>query len=255
MKYVKEAPQLATSERHYEDLLAKYYSWMLGDYESKVRETRLFFETLALTPRQSGQVADLGCGSGVQSIALAQLGYEVLGVDLSATLLKELKKRAQGLNIKTVCSNVLELGHWIHPSSLELVTCLGDTLTHLNTPDQVKRLIRGVFEALEPGGKSIWTYRDYSKELTGTDRIIPVRSDETRIMTVFLEYRFDVVEVHDVIYERTEKEWILHKSSYTKLRLDPEWIGAVFEEAGFVLERNETENPMVQVIARKPKIS
>jgi SAM-dependent methyltransferase len=244
---------LTTSERHYEDLLAKYYSWMLGDYEAKVRETRLFFETLALTPRQTGQAVDLGCGSGVQSVALAQLGYEVLSVDLSITLLKELEKRDQGLNIKSVCGDMLELGHYARPESMELVTCFGDTLTHLNTLDEVKRLIREVFETLEPGGMSIWTYRDYSKELVGTDRIIPVRSDETRIMTAFLEYKSEVVEVHDVIYERVGNEWVLHKSSYKKLRLDPKWVGDAFKKVGFVVERNDTESRMVHVIAHKPK--
>ena len=69
------------------------------------------------------------------------------------------------------------------------------------------------------------TYRDLTKELFGTDRFIPVRSDENKIMTCFLEFENeDSVVVHDLVYMRRDSGWSLNKSSYRKLRLGIGWI-------------------------------
>src|ERR1700727_53008 len=40
-----------------------------------------------------GQIVDLGCGSAVLSAELAAAGYDVLGVDFSAAMLKIARKR------------------------------------------------------------------------------------------------------------------------------------------------------------------
>jgi cyclopropane fatty-acyl-phospholipid synthase-like methyltransferase len=42
----------------------------------------------------SGKALDLGCGSGVQSLVLADHGLEVVGVDLSETAVAQAKQRA-----------------------------------------------------------------------------------------------------------------------------------------------------------------
>jgi SAM-dependent methyltransferase len=43
-----------------------------------------------------GEILDVACGAGRHSIALARSGYDVTGVDLSATFLDEARRRAEG---------------------------------------------------------------------------------------------------------------------------------------------------------------
>jgi hypothetical protein len=52
----------------------------------------------------------------------------------------------------------------------------------------------------------------------GEPAIIPVRSDERRILTCFLEYEEDTVVVHDILHERSGDIWDTRVSSYRKLR-------------------------------------
>ena len=52
--------------------------------------------------------------------------------------------------------------------------------------------------ALERGGRFVITYRDLSREALELDRFIPVRSDDTTILTCFLEYEPETVKVHDL---------------------------------------------------------
>lgn len=49
------------------------------------------------------------------------------------------------------------------------------------------------------------SFRDYSVPLQDEKRFIPVRSDEGRILTCFLEYSEDSVLVHDILHERAAR--------------------------------------------------
>jgi hypothetical protein len=101
------------------------------------------------------------------------------------------------------------------------------------TTAAVADLCRSAWQALVPGGRFIVTFRDLSNELTGLDRFIPVRSDDDRIFTCFLEYEPETVKVHDLVYSREPTGWNLEKSWYRKLRLSPAQVVEMIEAAGF----------------------
>jgi len=69
---------MVTVKEHYENHLAKYYSWMSGGFTKKLEENRKFFKDHNLWPRSSGVAVDLGAGPGFQSILFAELGYHVM---------------------------------------------------------------------------------------------------------------------------------------------------------------------------------
>lgn len=230
---------MATPQDHYRNLLAHHYSWMFGlSFDEKVAEQRAIVEPL-LRDIPRGQAVDLGSGPGYQSFALAQLGFSVLALDTSAELLSELEAAVRSHaypNVQTHNADMLLLLDYIRPGAASAIVCMGDTLTHLTSPDDVRGLFRAVATALAPGGLFVLTWRDLTHELTGADRFIPVRSDEDRIMTCFLETTSPTtVQVNDLIYTRdpTKRTWGLAKSSYPKLRLAPAWIATELTAAGF----------------------
>lgn len=219
---------------HYSNLLARHYSWMFGlRFDEKVTEQcTILAPLLAGTPRRLA--VDLGSGPGFQSIALAQLGFTpVLAIDTSAELLDELAAHSATSSICTHHGDILSLRDFVQPSEASAIVCMGDTLTHLPHPDAVRRLFAQVASALAPGGHFVLTWRDLTEELTGTDRFIPVRADEEKIMTCFLEYLSPTtVQVHDLVYTRSGTLWTLEKSSYPKLRLSPAWVTQELSAAG-----------------------
>lgn len=79
--------------RHYDDLLAQHYSWVVGiPFAEKVEEQRRLLAELGLAENPKDLALDLGCGPGYQSAALCDLGYrEVIALDHCQTLLDELK--------------------------------------------------------------------------------------------------------------------------------------------------------------------
>lgn len=239
--------------RHYDDHLGPVYEWMAGPFEAACQPNIELFDELGLVASPQSLAIDLGSGHGLQSVPLARRGYRVIAVDTCHSLLRSLDGRAANLSIETLQSSVADCWAEI-PARVELVVCMGDTLTHLGSLDAVEKLIGHVAGALREDGFFVTTFRDYvSAPLSGDQRFIPVRSDENRILTCFLEYQDDFVRVHDIVHERSGSVWNLAVSSYTKIRLDPRWIADQMREHGLEIVLDRAQRGLVTIAARSRK--
>lgn len=231
-------------EKHYQQLLAANYTWMLGgDIEQAAQRQRALLESvLGGRATEPGPAVDLGCGSGAQTLALADLGYDpVFAVDTDEALLAELRAYATGrAGVQTVHGDATTAVAEIDPETLHVAVCMGDTLPHLPSHAAVTTLFDHTARALRPGGALVLTYRDLTHPLYGADRAIPVRSTADKIMLCFLDFAGDdTVEVHDIVYTRAGDGWQVTKSSYPKLRLAPQWVTDQLAAAGFVVDHHE----------------
>jgi SAM-dependent methyltransferase len=239
--------------RHYDELLAEHYSWMVGiPFEEKTAEQKALLAELGLRAGHHGAAMDLGCGPGYQSAALADLGFSrVIAVDTSQTLLDELTALKGSRPIEPVRDNLLNFQRHA-PPNMEAIVCMGDVLTHLESHRDVSRVLADAFAALAPGGRLVLTFRDMSQALEGLDRFIPVQSDANRVMVCFLEYEPQTVVVHDLIHSRAANGWNLRKSSYRKLRIAADDVIRQLEDLGFEIAVNGQAARMWAISARKP---
>ena len=235
---------------HYENHLARYYVWISGGVDEKVEENRKFFVDHGIQPIRSGLAFDLGAGCGFQSVPLAQLGFRVVALDLSHKMLAQLRKTAKNLPIETICDDLSNFTNY-KSGNIELMVCMGDTLTHLDAFKKVQALLDTVFSSLETGGCLILSFRNLTQELVELDRFIPVKSNETTIFTCFLEFEKDSVKVHDIIYEKNNAQWVLKKSVFQKLRISPDWTQKYLQKIGFTIEFYDEQNGFIFIIARK----
>jgi SAM-dependent methyltransferase len=249
---------MSTVNEHYECLLSQHYTWMFGvSFEDRVSEQKSFLSrTLApldYTP-EAAMAVDLGCGPGFQTIALAELGFSpVIGIDTNAELLEELRSHVGSLSVRVENADLRDLPAIVQTGQATVIVCMGDTLTHLPVKSDVSALFQGVFDRLRAGGIFVITYRDLTKELHGTDRFIPVRSDENKIMTCFLEFENgDSVVVHDLVYIRQDSGWSLSKSSYRKLRLGIDWVREELSAVGFNILSKDLSGRLIGLAAVKP---
>lgn len=108
--------------------------------------------------RPSQRVLDIGCGSGIDSVALAAWGFrQVVGIDRCATKVAQARRRATvfGLADQTsffVCA-VNELGRRCEPELFDVVL---DSLcwnnVHALRPHATPAFVRAVARVLRPGG-------------------------------------------------------------------------------------------------------
>ena len=99
---------ICTAKDHYDHFLAAHYTWMSGGHASQVAKNRNLLNQFGFTGRPGAIALDLGCGSGYQSLALAEQGFSVVAVDTSQQLLDELKSIAAGHPITVVRGDMLD---------------------------------------------------------------------------------------------------------------------------------------------------
>lgn len=237
-------------KEHYDKHLGNFYSWMAGDFDEKKNDFRRFCEQNGITPFDSKTALDLGAGHGIQSVALAELNYRVKAIDFSHQLLTELSTRKKELPVEIINDDIRKVAEY-KDCRPELIVCCGDTLPHLSSAEEIAQLIKDSYHTLVPEGKLILSFRDYSQELKGTSRFIPVKNDSKRILTCFLEYFPDMVRVTDILHEQENGTWQQKISSYGKVRISQEAVLRALKEAGFHILFHDTLQRMVTVIGQK----
>ena len=237
---------------HYASHLAPIYAWMCGGAEGALARGDAELDALGLLPRASRRAVDLGAGFGMHAIPLARRGFEVLALDSSPELLRELRSLAAALAVEAVQGDILTFRKRLAGGAPEVILCMGDTLTHLTDLRAVDSLCADAAAAMAPGGTFVLSFRDYTKPLEGERRFLPVKSDADRILTCFLEYGEDYVDVHDLVHERRGGEWQQRVSAYRKLRLAPERVVAALGRAGFETRRQAGLNGMIRLVSTLP---
>jgi protein-L-isoaspartate O-methyltransferase len=235
---------------HYDTFLAGKYAWISRGQHGQIRRNREFFLTHDIVPHDNPAAIDLGAGCGFQSVPLAQLGFSVTAVDFSKPLLEELRTQSGALPIVTVLDDIRNYSSWTgrHPS---LIVCMGDTITHLPSPEDTEDLFRQCFSELESGGRLILGFRDYSQEPDGAVTVIPVQRDTDRIFLCRLEYHADTLTVQDILYSRERGPWERTAGKYRKIRIGPDALTRMLTGAGFAVEYSSADNGMITVIAQK----
>jgi len=239
-----------TAKDHYHTHLGNFYSWMAGDFEAKQKEHQQFLEEQNIAPQSTKLAIDLGAGHGIQSVSLAKLGFKVKAIDFNPQLLTELTQNSKGLDIEVIENDIRTFSQHLsqHP---ELIICWGDTLTHLDTENEIEQLLSDCCTSLTQNGKLIISLRDYSNELIGDNRFIPVKSDDNRILTCFLEYFPAYVTVTDLLYEREAAGWVQKVSSYNKVRISINSIKNLLLKSGMKITFEGTITRLNTIIAEK----
>jgi SAM-dependent methyltransferase len=93
-----------------------------------------------------GRALDAGCGTGFQTAILEELGYETLGVDLSAALLGAAQRRCPEARLVQGDLQALPF----RDRTVDLAVSCGSTLSFVADPG---RAVRELARVLRPGGR------------------------------------------------------------------------------------------------------
>jgi hypothetical protein len=143
----------------------------------------------------------------------------------------------------------------------DLVICMGDSLTHLGSLQEVDLLFKNVYKSLKKEGRFLLQFKDLTKPLINGDRFIPIRSDERTVFTCFLEWEPSmvglkpdgsgrIIKVHDLIHvKKGIGAWELCSSWYFKLGISGFVVKDLLEQNGFSKVEIGTEEKMVFISA------
>lgn len=101
---------------------------------------------------QGAKVLDLCCGMGRHSLALAEAGYEVTGIDLSEALLREARAQAGAGKVTWLRSDMRKLPL---AGGFDAVVNLFTSFGYFEEDEEQVKVLREIHRMLKPGGKFI----------------------------------------------------------------------------------------------------
>lgn len=105
---------------------------------------------------RSSRVIDLGCGDGRAMRGLWQVGYDVLGVDMSQPMLACVKSDALGeeFSSRLIRANLVQLGG-LADAIADHAVCLFSTIGMIRGRENRQTFIRDVARIVKPGGRFV----------------------------------------------------------------------------------------------------
>ena len=103
------------------------------------------------------RVLDAGCGTGTLALELAERGHPVAGIDLSEAMIGVARRKDPAGKVTWRVADITTLEPARQEPPFDLITCVADTLNHLETLDLWEQAFRRLGARLRVGG---WLFFD-----------------------------------------------------------------------------------------------
>lgn len=195
-------------------------------------------------PIKSGKALDIGCGMGISTFALEELGFEVTGIDVQEELVEKAKEIAGDIGYKAKFM-VMDARKLDFPNeSFDLVALLGNPLPHLSVYD-FDRIVQEAFRVLKPGGALFIEYADWVKLLHDGYKHVLVEDP-------FISFHVSL----DTTKGQVERLFInLEKGYFFRVKINvwaPWIVEFILRKAGFDVKSHYTSERIVVTIGVKP---
>lgn len=102
------------------------------------------------------QVLDIGCGTGVFALLLADRGADVVGIDPARASVDVARAKPGSERVRWICGDATALP----PLRVDLATMTANVAQAIVDPGTWRKTLRGAYEALRPGGHLVFETRD-----------------------------------------------------------------------------------------------
>jgi glycine/sarcosine N-methyltransferase len=170
----------------------KFYDALSSDYDSMINFDSSLLKRTALLNNfiipGNKAAADLGCGSGLDSIALSHIGYHVTGFDISQSMVNTASANAHRLGV-----NAEFYSHPIHlipkqfNNKFSFAVSLGNSLANINRKNLALSFAR-IYKLLNPGGQLLVQILNYDRILSSKERIVGITEKENTTFIRFYDF-------------------------------------------------------------------
>ena len=180
-------------------------------------------------------VLDLACGTGALTCLLAQRGYEMIGVDLSAEMLSVASEKARDLTgvipPMFLQQPMEELDLY---GTIDACVCCLDSVNYVTRPDRLRRAFQRVHLFLMPGGLFIFD-ADTPEKLRAMDGQVFLDETEDTYCVWRGEWspRRRVCTFGMDLFRREGDVWLRGEELHEEYAYEPEELEDYLRQAGF----------------------
>jgi SAM-dependent methyltransferase len=176
---------MITGSKNFYDEISGFYGKMI-DFEKNLELRISAYKNIFPVP---GKVVDIGCGIGLDSIALAKNGHLVSAFDPSPKMIEEAKKNAGQYNQKIEARvNSFESIQSQYTGKFNYVVSVGNTIAHLSSAELLKAF-KKINRLMAPGGKTFLHILNYDLILRESRRINNISIREGHAIIRFYDLR------------------------------------------------------------------
>jgi SAM-dependent methyltransferase len=165
--------------KNFYDEISGFYGKMI-DFDKNLELRIAAYKNIFQVP---GKVADIGCGIGLDSIALAKNGHDVTAFDVSPKMIEEAKSNAEKLNLQ-IDAHVHSFNSLpnVYHGNFHYAVSVGNTIAHLSHSG-LRQAFKKMYNLLLPSGKVFLHILNYELIIKESKRInnIAVRDGQVII--------------------------------------------------------------------------
>ena len=163
------------STSHFDRIAEVYDDSLPSHVVAHYLEKRVRFVSEHCPP---GRGLDVGCGTGVLAARLARRGYEMVGIDPSVEMLRELRARAPDVETITGSGTALPFDD----GTFDLVLSVA-VMHHIAEPDAVRRTLAEMVRVVRPAGRVlIWDHNPHNPYWGRLMARVPQDTGEERLI-------------------------------------------------------------------------
>mgnify|MGYP001393120238 FL=1 len=206
-----------------------YYDKMI-DFDSALQKRKILLSNFI--DDKINTVADVGCGTGVDSISLSQLRLNVTSFDPSAEMINTARTNSDKHNCKidfhTFGANEIPKTFY---NKFDLVVSLGNTLANIPFT-KIEKSVAKLFKLLKKDGRVLIQILNYEKILKEKERIVNITKKDDEYFVRFYDFgkkdlTFNILKF---ISDQTKKKELISTKIFPYTSKE---FKKVFKEAGF----------------------
>jgi glycine/sarcosine N-methyltransferase len=178
-------------------------------------------------------ILDCACGSGIQSIGLAEMNYKVCASDISPRLINILEKRSKDrrLEITTKVSDFRNLKEWSN-NKFDSVICMGNSLPLVEGRKDISLALEKMIQLTKTNGLIIIGLHNYLK-LRKEKKVFNLRkANESEIIFDIRDFKEDKVKIDYLFYRINENGWTNKRYKKSYLMISPKELIEKMNTAG-----------------------
>ncbi|WP_425447078.1 class I SAM-dependent methyltransferase [Dethiothermospora halolimnae] len=184
---------------------------------------------------RNSDILDIACGTGNYTIELSKLGHNVDGIDLDGEMIERAinKSNDEDVDINVIKGNMLSIKEIFKDKKYDMVFSLGNSVVHLNSIEDVKKLVYDVYSILNENGSLIIQIINYDRILKYSIDHLPTIDREEKGVKFIRNYCFKNNKVYfntEIVLTNKEESY---KNSIPLLPLKSSEILNILEEVGF----------------------
>ena len=222
-----------TSQDPYHDF-ADRYDWFHGKINEYKPELVDFYRKL-FTEHDVQHVLDCACGTGRHLPLFHQLGCDIIGSDISSSMLDKAKENLSECELNIPLHQIDYRQLPLHfDTKFDAVTCLDSSILHMPNEKEALTAFKSIYNILSDGGILILTQGTSDKQWRQKPRFIPALNTRNRSRLFVIDYKGNGATYHilDFIHTDETKDFKIWSVEYPYMLLKDDYQ-ELLQKSGF----------------------